>query len=400
MSPKKILLVANDVTLAHLGRPLQLAGYLHAAGHDVTLAASSDSARFLHNFPGRTHTLAPTGKARFIENLAKGRPVFDFETLKRFAEEDEKLLAHYRPDIVIGDFRISLSASARRLQVPYATITNAYWSPAFKPHFIVPDLPMVKFLGVGFSQRLFNLVRPLAFAYHARPMNALRRHYGLPSLSHDLRRVYTDADLALFSDVPEIYGLHGDIPGGHFLGPISWSPDIPSPAWWPRLDQTRPIIYITLGSSGDESLLPRIVGQLHDTDTQLVVAAAAAKALPVHPRVFSADYLPGDLIASRASLVICNGGSPTAFQAIAKGVPVLGIPGNLDQFLNMHYLEKNRLGISLRAQDVNDGRVAATAQHMMDSTCYTENARAFAQIIKSYNIERRLAEAITKLSPS
>jgi len=36
----------------------------------------------------------------------------------------------------------------------------------------------------------------------------------------------------------------------------------------------------------------------------------------------------------------------------------------------------------------------------MDSTCYTENARAFAQIIKSYNIERRLAEAITKLSPS
>ena len=103
MSPKKILLVAHDVTLAHLGRPLQLAGYLHAAGHDVTLAASSDSARFLHNFPGRTHTLAPTGKARFIENLAKGRPVFDFETLKRFAEEDEKLLAHYRPDVVIGD---------------------------------------------------------------------------------------------------------------------------------------------------------------------------------------------------------------------------------------------------------------------------------------------------------
>ena len=98
--------------------------------------------------------------------------------------------------------------------------------------------------------------------------------------------------------------------------------------------------------------------------------------------------------------MICNGGSPTAFQAIAKGVPVLGIPGNLDQFLNMHYLEKNRLGITLRAQDVNDGRVAATAQHIMDSNGYTENARVFARIIKSYSTERRLAEAITKLSPS
>jgi hypothetical protein len=34
-------------------------------------------------------------------------------------------------------------------------------------------------------------------------MNALRRHYGLPSIGHDLRRIYTDADLALFSDIPE-----------------------------------------------------------------------------------------------------------------------------------------------------------------------------------------------------
>ena len=75
MTPKKILLMAHDVTLAHLGRPLRLAEGLIADGHDVTLAASAESARFLKNFPARGHTLAPTGKARFIDNLAKGRPV-------------------------------------------------------------------------------------------------------------------------------------------------------------------------------------------------------------------------------------------------------------------------------------------------------------------------------------
>ena len=41
MTPKKILLMAHDVTLAHLGRPLQLAGHLIADGHDVTLAAET-----------------------------------------------------------------------------------------------------------------------------------------------------------------------------------------------------------------------------------------------------------------------------------------------------------------------------------------------------------------------
>ena len=171
MTPKKILLMAHDVTLAHLGRPLQLAEGLIADGHDVTLAASAESSRFLKNFPARVHTLAPTGKARFIDNLAKGRPVFDFDTLKRFTEEDEALLAALRPDLVIGDFRITLSISARRQQVPYATITNAYWSPAFTPHFVVPNLPMVPILGVGLSQAIFDLVRPLAFAVHAHPMN-------------------------------------------------------------------------------------------------------------------------------------------------------------------------------------------------------------------------------------
>ena len=47
MTPKKILLMAHDVTLAHLGRPLRLAEGLIADGHAVTLAASAESARFL-----------------------------------------------------------------------------------------------------------------------------------------------------------------------------------------------------------------------------------------------------------------------------------------------------------------------------------------------------------------
>ena len=36
MTPKKILLMAHDVTLAHLGRPLRLAKSLIADGHAVT----------------------------------------------------------------------------------------------------------------------------------------------------------------------------------------------------------------------------------------------------------------------------------------------------------------------------------------------------------------------------
>ena len=397
MTPKKILLMAHDVTLAHLGRPLHLAELLVADGHDVVLATSQESSRFLASFKGRTHTLEPTGKERFIYNLAKGKPVFDFETLLRYRVEVEAVLCSYRPDIVIGDFSISLSVSALRHKIPYATITNAYWSPAFTPRFIVPDLPMVPYLGVSLSQFLFDLVRPLAFTYHARPMNALRRHYGLPSLGNDLRRVYTDADLDLFSDIPETYGLTGDIPGGSFLGPINWSPNIPLPNWWDALDPNLAVVYVTLGSSGDGRLLPEVIRQLTSLGVQLVVATAGARGLPEHPLVFSSDYLPGDQVAARSSLVICNGGSPTSAQALAKGVPVLGIPGNLDQYLNMHYLEKRGLAQSLRNQNIGNGQLPVLAKAMMADKRLRERTERHAEIMSGYDNRLRLADAISRL---
>lgn len=398
MTPKKILLMAHDVTLAHLGRPLRLAEGLVADGHDVTLAASAESARFLKNFPGRVHTLAPTGKARFIDNLAKGRPVFDFETLKGFAEEDEALLAAQRPDLVIGDFRITLSISARRAGIAYATITNAYWHPALTPRFIVPDLPIVRYFGVRIAQRLFDLARPMAFAYHARPMNMLRRHYGLPSLGHDLRRIYTDADLALFSDIPETYGIPEDsIPNALFLGPLCWSPDIPLPDWWSRLDPERPTIYVTLGSSGDPALLPQLIAQLNKLEAQTLVSTAGAELPAAHGSVFCSAYLPGNQAAARADLVVCNGGSPTTFQALSEGVPVLGIPGNLDQFLNMHYLEHCGVGKTLRAPQLYKDVAQKTISAMLAGSTWHDAAKRLRLVIATYDPAERMATGIARL---
>jgi len=391
MRKQNILLVAHDVTLAHLARPLRLAGLLHEAGHDVTLAASADSAPFLRDFPARLHTLAPTGKARFIRNLAEGKPVFDLETLKGFAAEDDALLAQYRPDMVIGDFRITLSATARRAGVPYATITNAYWSPAFAPHFVVPDLPMVPYLGVSLSQWLFDLARPLAFAYHSRPMNALRQHYGLPSLGNDLRRVYTDADLTLFSDIPELYGLTDEHhPGGRFLGPIQWAPNLPRPDWWDRLSPDASTIYITLGSSGDPLLLPSLVEALRPSGFQLIVATAGAGGVTTGGKVFCADYLPGDEAAARASLVICNGGSPTSFQALAQGTPILGIPSNLDQHLNMHFVTRAGAGLVLRRYAMTPETIRAATGRLLSESTFRNAAASLAAAIKKRDIRRTL----------
>jgi UDP:flavonoid glycosyltransferase YjiC (YdhE family) len=57
---------------------------------------------------------------------------------------------------------------------------------------------------------------------------------------------------------------------------------------------------------------------LASPEVSLVVATAGAQ-LPelMRPGVWAAAYLPGEQLAARAALVVCNGGSPTSQQAVA-----------------------------------------------------------------------------------
>ena len=50
-------------------------------------------------------------------------------SLDRYVEEDLRLIDSFRPDVVVGDFRVSLAISARKARIPYVNVTNAYWSP-------------------------------------------------------------------------------------------------------------------------------------------------------------------------------------------------------------------------------------------------------------------------------
>ena len=97
--------------------------------------------------------------------------------------------------------------------------------------------------------------------------------------------------------------------------------------------------------------------------------------------------------------MICNGGSPTSYQALLHGAPVLGIPGDLDQYLNMHYLEKSGLGLALRGTQLAPAAVAAAASRLMGDNGYRSAAQAFAQRATLYECKDRLRSALQRLLP-
>lgn len=385
-SPVRILLMGEGSTLAHVGRPLLLARALHQLGHDVVLARPQAYAWMTADAPFRVMDLEIQPPTEFAQRLDSGKPLYTFKTLQQYVEDDRKLIQEVRPGAIIGDFRLSLSVSARLERLPYATICDAYWSPETPLAPILPVFPWTQLAPLGLSQALFRHVAPLAFRIHAQPMERLRRSYGLPDFEGDLRKCYTDADLRLFANPPLLFPHVNPHSGAQFIGPLAWSPDSAKFSAPPA--DGRPLVYVTMGSSGSPSALSSLVPALERFDCNIVLSTAG-RMLPSElksSRAYIADYLPGDLMCAMADLVVCNGGSPTTNQALANGVPVLGIPRNMDQFLNMRAIEAFGAGLTIRADRSSADLITLAVDRLLHHPGYREQAGRIRTSCSRFNL--------------
>jgi len=180
---KRILFIGEGVALAHVSRPLVLAKAAHSEGHEVVFATDERNRWALAGAPFELQPLDSITPAQFLSAISRGAPLFDYEALASYVEDDLALIERVRPDLVVGDLRLSLSVSARVARVPYVAIANAYWSPFLKrEHWPVPPLPRLRSVPLPVANALFRLIRPAAFGWHARPLDRVRRKYGLPSI--------------------------------------------------------------------------------------------------------------------------------------------------------------------------------------------------------------------------
>jgi len=367
-SKRRILFVAEAVTLAHVARPHVLANSLSPDQYEVLFASDARYQALFTDANYQRRDIRSISSQQFLDALNRGAAVYDPETLEAYIREDLDVLDQFQPHAVVGDFRLSLSISARLRDVPYFGITNAYWSPFAKAKFLVPELPMTRWFGYRIGQLLFDLARPVAFALHARPMNRLRKKHGLPGLGTDVRSVYTDADHVLFADWPDFVPMQRLPTNNHFIGPLLWSPASKHPNWWGQLSSRQPIVYVSFGSSGDPAILQQILEGLSNLPITVIVATAGRANLQAIPdNVLVADYLPGREATEIASLVICNGGSPSAYEAVVQGKPMISIPTNLDQCLNSWNLARQGLSETMRIGEISPDQIRSATDRLLFS---------------------------------
>lgn len=416
--PIRVLFFSEAVTLAHLVRPLLLARALAESGgssYSVYFAAPHhydfvlrDDERISR--PGWTRLPLETRMPdEFSAVLERGGILFDEARIDRYVTEERSLIAKVKPDLVVGDLRPSLSVSAALESVPYWNITNAYWSPFVTP--LAPPLPalapirtmhapvLVKKALVRIATFLYRPFLPRILAAQGTGINAVRQRYGLAPFS-DYLTGFTHGDTVLFADTPGIVPPRGTPQNYHYIGALSWSPSAALPRWWNALPADRPIVYVSLGSSGVLDSLPIVLSALARLDVTVVVTTAG-RALPAGidtRRIFVADFLPGPAMCRRAACVISNGGSPTSYQALTEGVPVVGIASNMDQLLSMSRVAATGAGILLRSDVLCEADVIRAIERILKSPRSTEVASLLARELQEFDAPQRFLKLVEHTS--
>lgn len=346
---KKIVICCNALTLAHAARSSVMAQWLSRQGFNVVLYMDDFYDSVLGDLQVPRFPIGSQNPSEFSKILLAHRPVYPNRLIRDQLARDFDIIHQEKPDLIIGDMRATLQVSARCTSIPYLNITNAYWSPAAQRPYYIDRAPFAGLFGYRFYDWVLNRIFPLVVWPHTAPMNALRRENGLPPLGNSIEALYTDADYVAYCDLPDLFDLR-NLPANHrMIGPILWSPVSGSQVWAERLNPHKKLIYICLGSSGDNAILPAVVQQLAGQGVQLVISTSGKPWKgPMGPDIHVFPWLPGDDVCAQADVVICNGGSPSVLQALSKGAYVIGVCSNMDQLLNMHYIERTGVGKMLR----------------------------------------------------
>lgn len=401
----RILFIAENVSLAQVVRLRVLAGSLDPERYEVVFACSEFDPLIFDGTAFQRRVIHSMTTAQMHRRMAWGRRLYGMRTLARYVRDDLALLEAVQPALVVGDLRLSLSIAAPKLGIRHAALINAYWSPhAERETFPLPVHPIVRMIGPARVAPHVGKAMPFVLDHFASPVNALRRHYGLPAIGN-LLEVLTSADHTLFPDVPELVPLrgHGQRGAHHFLGPVLWSPDVPLPRELDseaRADHSSPLVYVTLGSSGDVRLLDALLSALARLPVRVLLATAGRYDRARLPRnVIVARYVPGSEAARRSALVICNGGSSTGYQALHEGVPVLGLPFNFDQSLAMQAIERAGAGIAVLPHEASAERLMFAITALLTDPSYTLAAQRIGRALSNVSSRARFQALVERIVP-
>lgn len=398
----KILFLSEAVSLAHIGRPLKLAQWAYENGIEVHFAASNSGIQKTNadTFGFKTHAITTINENTFYDRVNHCKFFYKVKELKQYVKEEINLIKKINPDLIVSDFRLTAAISAELTGKQLLNLSNAYWCPNYSCKFPPPETGIFNLLPSQTNQFLFNFIRPYFFKFFGKELNQTRSFYGLKKKT-DFRELYTDGNYTAYMDLPNFVKIN-QLPNNHFfLGPVIWSPN--SDQMSVALP-TKDYVYISMGSSGNNNLIPKIINCALQNNLKVILSGVSAtekrKLLDQIPELIGSSIiepiLPAEEILPYCKLTICHGGSGTVYQSISNGVPVLCFPKNPDQSLVSMAVEDNNIGRHLTNKNATDDGVNKMIKECLENDLIKQNTLKMQTTIKEWDTKKHWVQFLNK----
>jgi UDP:flavonoid glycosyltransferase YjiC (YdhE family) len=389
----RILFWGEDLALSHVVRPLMLADAVREQ-YDTIFVTGERYSHLVESYnitPYKTWTLS---NETFMQRLSQGSDGWLDSEIARQVEDELAMIDQTSPDVVVGDLRWSLGTSCELTNTPYISLVDAYWGPYCTLPPPTPEFPFVNLIGVKLSSWLMPMLAPLIFKQLAKPFDQVRIKYGLPACK-DYCKIATHADWVIYPNLPAMAPT-SKLPANHqYLGPLLWSMESKFPSWWDQLPEDKPLIYITMGSTGRIGVLDSLIEALQTLPVTVMLATSDRISDKTYPsNFFVADYLPGLEACRRSDLVICNGGAGAVYQAIAGKTPVLGIPTNADQYYVINALESQGGGQSIRSTHASRNRIVQAVEKLMGDEHFSERINLLNNNLSRFDAGKLFSQCV------
>jgi UDP:flavonoid glycosyltransferase YjiC (YdhE family) len=318
--------------------------------------------------------------------------------------------------VAVTGWTLTALLSTRVAGIPLVTEHAGSWVPPVFERGLLPapdrpvGMPLERWLPAPVRRILFNAGVSRQSIYTA-GFNRVARELGVEGVPSFPALLL--GDLTLVTDVPEVLGIsRADLeawtprrPGRYrrgtrlrYVGPLSARLSVPIPERVERfLAGVHPIVYVAITSSTIE-LVRGVIGALRAIDVRLLVAATVHDLADLEgERVMVEPVLPSHTVLPRVDLAVVAGGQGSVQAALSAGVPLIGIPLQAEQQLNVHLAQRAGAARSVRQSEAGTPALTRAAREMLADERYRAGARRLQAVFERTDGAGTAADAILDL---
>jgi len=420
-----ICLLPHCAALSEVSRMLEIHRALRSRGAPVRVATQGGSYETVLRSAGVPYDvigprMSEQRCAEFMRNAVGvgnvRQSMYTDAELRSYVRAEAAYFRTNHVQVAVTGFTLTALLSTRLAGIPLVTEHAGCWVPptyerGLLPAPIEPIKPALRALPRPVMQWLTN-ASPRWLRFYCGGFNRVAAELGVPGVPSLAALML--GDLTLVPEVPEILGipaaeLAGWRPAGRaaywpttrlrYTGPLYARLDVPLPdRVVDFLNRPGRVIYVAITSSSAD-LVRGVVRQLSSLDERILVAGTLHDLGDLaSDRVLVAGVLPSHLVMPRVDLAVTAGGQGSVQTAMAAGTPLVGIPLQPEQDLNVALLERQGAARRISTRQASTPSLAQLARQMLTDERYRESAARVQRYYDGVDGPGNAADAIIALA--